>query len=423
MWRRAEFVSRALRSGLAIVTRCVGLYTRIPLRHVLGRDRASLTRSSRLILALFIACTVPLWSGIHGVRASSSTPVLRRFILPVRMDGPPAIAGNTVAWVTRPGTCHVRGAPWSCPLPSYLHLADVRSFHPRTIVRLAATVSNVSLQLSQQYLVWMATRYPALGWWLWSRNLRTGRQTLVDSSPVEGGPAAAGYPGLSLRGDTLAMIRHQCTHDCTRPGPSFVVIVNLGTGEKHVVAVSHATCRILSGPTLSLHTLTWTDSSTVDQYGCGGDSRVEVMRLDPATGAVRHLAIRPPRGMMAYDVTGNDRYLAWTQATPHTNSGSRVLLLDTLTGRSVHVTGPGADRPIMDGNLLVWYGQYSATIGALDLRTWRYYVLARTHDAAGISTGPDFLGRPWTTRVAWDEFRFRDTGGESQNSLVTADVP
>jgi len=145
----------------------------------------AITRSWRLVLALFMAGAFPTAAGPHSVHAARPAPTIRRFVLPAKVDGPPAVAGNALAWVTQPGLCHPKAAPSTCNLASYLHLADIRSFHPHTLVRFSNLVSSVIALLSQHHLVWMSTRYPFGGWWVWSRDLRTGRKTLIDSSQAE----------------------------------------------------------------------------------------------------------------------------------------------------------------------------------------------------------------------------------------------
>ncbi|MDQ2742054.1 MAG: hypothetical protein M3Z66_07115, partial [Chloroflexota bacterium] len=151
--------------------------------------------------------------------------------------------------------------------------------------------------------------------------------------------------------------------------------------------------------------------------------RVQVVRLNRTNGAIRQITIQPPRGKVAFEITGNDRYLAWTQESLHTDADSRVMLMDTRTGRAIPVTTVGGGRPSMNGDLLVWHGQHGSTIGALDLHTWRYYLLNRNQNQAGVGTGPGSFGPPSGKRVAWDEFRFRDTGGPSTTFLAIADLP
>ena len=382
----------------------------------------AIARSWRLVLALFMAGAFPTAAGTHAVHAARPAPTIRRFVPPANVDGPPAVAGNTVAWVTRPGLCHPKAAPSTCNLASYVHLADIRSFHPRTLVRFSNRVSSVIALLSQYHLVWTSTRYPLGGWWVWSRDLRTGRKTLIDSSQAEGGPAAA-PPSLSLQGDTLAWTRNDCFPGCVLAGRSSVTIVNLDSGSRRTIAIHHDRCWILSPPVLAAHTLIWTREPLFDQAGCRGDTRVQVMRLTRTNGAIRQITLQPPRGKVAFDITGNDRYLAWTQESLHTDRDSRVMLMDMHGGRVIPVTAIGGNRPSMNGPLLVWYGKYSSTIGALDLHAWRYYVLDRNQDQGGVSTSPAFLGPPSSKRVAWDEFRVRDTGGPSTSFLAIADLP
>ena len=386
------------------------------------QDLAAIARSWRSVCALGMVCAFPLSAGIHIAHAAWPVPTVRRFVLPAVVDGPLAVAGNTVAWVTRPGLCHPKVVPSTCNLASYLHLTDIRSFQPHTIARFSDRVSHVTVLLSQNRLVWMSSRYPTGGWWVWSRDLPTGRKTLIDSSQAEGGLASA-PPSLSLRGDTLAWTRNDCFPGCLLPGLSSVTIVNLDSGSRRTIAIHHGRCWILSAPTLAAHTLIWTEQPIVDTVGCGGDSRVQVMRLNRTTGAIRQITIQPPRGKVAFDIAGNDRFLAWTQESLHTDADSRVMLMDTRTGRAIPVTTVGGGHPSMNSDLLVWHGQYGSTIGALDLHTWRYYLLTRNQNTAGAHTGPGSFGPPSGKRVVWDEFRFRDTGGPSKDSLAIADLP
>ncbi len=384
---------------------------------------ASLPRSCRLALAFLVLSALSLSSGAHDARATSSTPAVRRFALPAGIAGQPAIAGNTVAWVTRPGRCQVVAAPAICKLPSYLHLANLTHFHPRTIVRFAAAVSNVVVLLSPHWLVWMSTRYPLGGWWVWSRNLRTGRQTLVDSEQIEGGAAAPSSPNLSLRGDTLAWTRNDCGNVCVSVGHASVGLLDLDSGVRHVITIRHGACWDLTASTLGSHTLTWAENWMDDYNGCGRRHTLVVMRLDRDSGTIRPITVKLPGNTVAYDLTANDRYLAWTQETVHTDIDAHVMLMDTLTKRVIKVTAPGADRPLLNDGLLIWHGKYGSAIGALDLHTWRYSIIDRDKDAAGVSTGPGAFGLGSHHRMAWEHFSFRDVGGPWKYYLVVARAP
>jgi len=368
-------------------------------------------------------CLISLLGMGWTVRAAHPMPSVRRFSLPTKVYGAPVAAGDIVAWVTRSGSCRVQAALSMCVQPPYLRLASVRSFHPHTIAHFTGTVSVVRLYLSQRYLVWVSDRYPLAGWWLWSRDLRTGRQTLIDSSQVDGDGAVETRINPSLRGNTLAWTKNDCFPECTKSGNSSITTLNLSTGRRWTASVKHGRCWILSTPTLSTRTLTWAKDKVFENRGCRADNREQVMRMDRGTSTIRTITIHLPHGAVAGEITGNDRYLVWIQGKMHGNGDGRVILMDMTSGRIIPVTGAGSDNAMINEDMLVWHGQGGRTVGVLNLHVWRYYVLDRFHHSTSISTSPGLFGQPWGKRLVWVSYRSPDAGGPSQFFLDIADLP
>lgn len=337
-----------------------------------------------------------------------------RLALPAQMDFQPTVAGNTVAYATT--ACRSYRL-----CRTVLYLAQLSSPRVRQIEQIEKYTSNLTLQLSSTWLVWLTERYPAPGWQLWAWSRRTSQRRLIDSSATEGGPAAPGYPEVSLSGNVLAWVRHDCLQHCTRPGPSTLRLIDLTGGTATVVAHLTYVCRQISFPALSDTTLSWV-STPLSGWGCPAPQTWTVMSRDRHTSHVSFHEIHLSRNQTADEFTGYRGWEAWSEHLEHTNQDTRVLLMNLRSGAQRTISGYGGYSPRLAGRVLAWIGY--ARIEALDLDSGKRYLLAhevngRKQDVAlGVRLGESTRGK-----VIWVESTFNHNGGLIRHSLVVASVP
>jgi hypothetical protein len=378
----------------------------------------------RLVIVVAVLASAGQLAGGRA-RAVGAAPLIRRMPLPVRLFEPPAVHGNTVAWATEPGHCHTSGVPAAgsiCLKPIYLHVANLRHFRPRTIAQLPRGTSYVDVQMSGRYLVWLTFGESMRGWRIDARDLATGRQWRVASSRTEMGFAIPSYPSISLHGTDLAWVQHECTDNCLRNRISWLTMENLETGRRSQVTSEAQPCTTLGGPFLTGTTIAWT-RDPIDVQGCAGGSRVHVFVMNRATGVIRLRTVDPGPGKAVVGMSANDRFLAWAEETLHTDRDVHVMLMNIGTGKVTRVTSRGADDPMLDDHLLVWYGDYRGAIEVLDLRTWRYVRLTGPQRSQRSVVVASSLSQPTGMRVAWNESSSTAADVHWTNRLAVADVP
>lgn len=371
-------------------------------------------RASGAILQVRLNVTEPPTPVLTPVYPPLATVPRWRMPLPGRSSGAGAVSGSTVvATVAGPGP--------GCS--STIYLRQILHGRWQPIVRLGRNICQLDVRLSAQWLVWLAGHYPAPGWQLWASSRTTHRRHLVDSSATEGGTAAPSFPEISLSGDTLAWVRHDCLQGCTRPGPSTLRVVDLRGGAASLISRVTYICRQIAFPALSGTVLSWV-SVPLSGYGCPAPNTWTVVARDRRTGKLSFHEIHLNRNQMADEFTGYGQREAWVEHLAFTNRDDRVVLMNLRGGAQRTIAVHGASSPRLADHVLAWIGSSGDRVEALDLRTGRRYLLAH-----GI-TGPNQnvalgirLGQSWQDRVIWEEGAFNPNGGPIHDSVVVATVP
>jgi hypothetical protein len=161
----------------------------------LGTWLITARRANRSILQTRLQVTEPSTPLPTPVYPPLAHAARRQLALPGRSSGPSAVSGSMVAATVATGT--------GCSRTIYLRQLPTGRWQPT--VHLARDVCQLDVQLSAQWLVWLAGRYSGPGWQLRAWNRKTHQRHLVDSSATEGGPAAPSFPEISLSGNTLAL--------------------------------------------------------------------------------------------------------------------------------------------------------------------------------------------------------------------------
>jgi len=336
-----------------------------------------------------------------------------RLSLPTQSDFQPAVAGTAVAYAIRAcAACH--------PI---LYLANLSTRRSLQVAQLAKDTSSLEIQLSSTWLVWLQGSYPAPGRQLWAWSRKTGQRRLVDSSTTEGGPAAPGFPEISLSGNTLAWVRHDCLQHCTRPGTSTLRLINLTGGAASVISHTTYVCRQIDFPALSNTVLSWV-GTPLSEYGCPAPNTWTIVAQDRRTGHISFHEIHLSRNQVADELTGYGQWEAWVEHLEFTNRDDRVLLMNLQSGTLRTISGYGGYSPRLTGRALAWIGGNGDRVEALDLGSNKRYLLA--HEVTGPRQDSAIgtrLGQPWQGRVIWEESSFNPNGGPIRDSLVVAAVP
>jgi hypothetical protein len=325
---------------------------------------------------------------------------------------PQAIYGNTVAWSVAVGP-KCTAAP--CTREADLYLANLAHFHP-VLIRSVGHIGVLDVALSARWLVWLNGPYLRPGWWLWARDLRTGKTTLIDHSSIEGGPAVPSYPSIALNGDELAWTREDCLRGCSAPGPSSVQMEDLASGARRVLGTNTNPCTPLSAVSITPQAITWT-RAPLSGFGCPATSTSTVIRLDRRAGTITARTVSVSSGNIP---ESNGNYVIW-ESWPI--NSSTIHLLNWRTGRTRTISRPASADPQINQDLAIWKIDTVTGLEALDLRTSRYVRLEHNTTTGGLNTvmsGPHLgSGR----RVIWEETQFPSESAAFKYWLVVADVP